>query len=89
MEEKAGRHAVEADNDPMLKTAVRFINASLTWTITRVIGLDSSMFRLLVNPVRQQVSYSTTCKVLNALHFVFCTDLLQRPFREQVLRCLG
>ena len=49
MEEKAGRHAVEADNDPMLKTAVHFINASLTWIITRVIGLDSSMFRSLVS----------------------------------------
>ena len=48
MEEKAGRHAVEADNDPMLKTAVCFTNPSLTWTITRIMGLDRSMLRLLV-----------------------------------------
>ena len=46
MEEKAGRHAVEADNDPMLKTAVRFVNASLIGTITCVMGLDSSILRL-------------------------------------------
>ena len=49
MEEKAGRHAVEADNDPMLKTAVRFINAPLAWTMIRVMGLDSSMSRVLVS----------------------------------------
>ena len=61
MEEKAGRHAVEADNDPMLKTAVRFIASSLAWTIPRVVAFDASVCRLLVSlcasglPLRQRL----------------------------------
>ena len=52
MEEKAGRHAVEVDNDPMVKTAVRFcfksVASFILLTNVSVMKQDTMTLLLLV-----------------------------------------